>query len=208
LLGSEYAWIDDSPDPVVVTDADGVVAAVNAVFRSVFAVPDSDLGNAPVEDLIIASRYRAAYRAARRLALTTRQSLVAGPTSGFVAVQADGGEFAANLSFARTNVDPPHLATWIQDLTRDQSALTPPPSREALHERVEELAGFGTWESLANRILWSDNLFRIYGHGLLRSPHPPSMCWRTVIPTIGNGSNRPRSTCVVPAWGGIFGSDS
>jgi hypothetical protein len=59
------------------------------------------LRSAPVQDLIIASRYGAAYRAARRLALTAGQSLTAGPTSEFVAVYADGGKFTAAV---RVNV--------------------------------------------------------------------------------------------------------
>jgi PAS domain S-box-containing protein len=137
--------------------------ARNAPFARLFAISDASLRSAPVEDLIIVSRCRAAYRAARRRALTDRQSFASGPTSGFVAVHADGGEFAANLRFARTNEDPPHLATWIRDLTEDQTGLTPPSSREARYERAEELTGFGTWEWTSDRILWSDNLFRIYG---------------------------------------------
>ena len=147
----------------MVTDAEGRVVAQNAAFVRLFAISDSRLPSAPVEDLIIASRYRAAYRAARRLALTDLQSLAAGPTSGFIAIHADGGEFDANLSFAHTNEDPPHLATWIQDLTEDRTGLTSSPSRETLYERAEELAEFGTWEWTSGRILWSDNLFRIYG---------------------------------------------
>jgi PAS domain S-box-containing protein len=137
--------------------------AQNAAFAGLFAISDFGLASAPVEDLIIASRYRAAYRAARRLALTERRSFAPGPTSEFVAVHSDGGEFAANLSFARTNDDPPQLATWIRGLTEDRTGLTPTPRWKTPHERVEELAGFGSWESTSGRILWSDNLFRIYG---------------------------------------------
>jgi DNA-binding NarL/FixJ family response regulator/PAS domain-containing protein len=148
---------------VVVTDAEGRVLAQNVAFSRLFAISDSSLRSAPVEDLIIASRYRAAYRAARRLALTGRQSFAAGPTSEFIAVHADGGEFPTNLSFARTNEDPPQLATWIRGLTEDRTGLTPTPRWKTPHERVEELAGFGSWERTSGRILWSDNLFRIYG---------------------------------------------
>jgi DNA-binding CsgD family transcriptional regulator/PAS domain-containing protein len=162
-LGSQYAWITSTPRPVVVTDAEGGVLAHNASFSHVFAVPDADLWSTPVEDLIIASRYRAAYRAARRVALTDRQSLAAGPTSEFIAVHADGGEFAANLSFAHTSEDPVHVATWIRDLTEGRTGMAPRPSLETLYERAEELAGFGTWKWSDGRILWSDNLFRIYG---------------------------------------------
>jgi len=162
-LGSQYAWITGEPDPVVVTDAEGCVLAQNAAFARVFAIPDADLWSTPVEDLMIASRYRAAYRAARRLALRDRWPLIAGATSEFIAVHADRGEFAAHLSFSRTNEDPPHLATWIRDLTQDRTGETPTPSRESLPKSAEELAGFGTWEWTDRRILWSDNLFRIYG---------------------------------------------
>lgn len=108
LVGSQYAWIASTPHPVVVTDAEGCTLAQNAAFARLFAISDANLPSAPVEDLIIASRYRAAYRAARRRALIGRQSLAAGPTSEFIAIHPDGGEFAANLSFARTSKDPPH----------------------------------------------------------------------------------------------------
>jgi PAS domain S-box-containing protein len=158
-----YAWIASTPNPVVITDPEGRILAANAAFEALFAVSDSGGYDEPVEDLIIASRYRAAYRAARRLALADGPSMVAGPTSEFVAVRADGGEFAANLSFARTSEDPPHFATWIRDLTEDRRVVTQTPRRATLSERSEELAGFGSWEWTSRRILWSDNLFRIYG---------------------------------------------
>ncbi len=159
----QYAWVASTPDPVVITDPDGRVLAVNAAFEALFAISDSGGSDEPVEDLIIASRYRAVYRAARRLALARGPSVSAGPPSEFVAVRADGGEFAANLSFARTSEDPSHLATWIRDLTEDPRVLRQAPGRETLAERTEELAGFGSWELSAGRMLWSDNLFRIYG---------------------------------------------
>jgi PAS domain S-box-containing protein len=147
--------------------------AHNAPFRRLFGLSDRTLLSAPIEDLIVASRYRAAYRAARRVALSDRRSLADGPASEFIAVHADGGEFAANLRFARTDEDPPRLVTWIRDLSEDRIRLTPPPDREALYERAEELAGFGTWEWTPDRILWSDNLFRIYG--LRPAEIPPSV---------------------------------
>jgi PAS domain S-box-containing protein len=160
-----YDWIVRTPHAVVITDAEGCVLALNDAFSGVFAVSGSALPDEPIEDVIIASRYRAAYRAARRLVLTDGPSTAPGPTSEFVAVRADGGEFAANLSFARTSEDPPHLATWVRDMTDDRTVVTRAPSRETLYERTEELAGFGSWEWTpeSGQLLWSDNLFRIYG---------------------------------------------
>jgi PAS domain-containing protein len=189
---------------VVVTDAEGHVLARNAPFARLFAISDASLRSAPVEDLIIVSRCRAAYRAARRRALTDRQSFASGPTSGFVAVHADGGEFAANLRFARTNEDPPHLATWIRDLTEDQTGLTPPSSREARYERAEELTGFGTWEWTSDRILWSDNLFRIYGLRPAEITPSAEYVFAHCHPDDKKASSKPKTSWIAPAGVGTF----
>jgi PAS domain S-box-containing protein len=158
-----YDWLASSSHAGVITNAEGRVLVFNDAFGDLFAVSDSRLPEEPLEDLIIASRYRAAYRAARRLVLAAVPSIAAGPTSEFVAVRADGGEFAAELSFARINEAAPRLATWVRDLTEDRTVVTRTPKRETLFERAEELAGFGSWEWTPRRILWSANLFRIYG---------------------------------------------
>jgi PAS domain S-box-containing protein len=149
----------------VLTNAEGRVVAVNVAFERLFALAHSSLPSEPVEDLIIASRYRAAYRAARRHALTEKPSVTAGPASEFVAVRADGGEFADNLGFARTSEDPTYLVTVIRDLTEDRMVVTETLRRATLHERTEELAGFGSWDWIpgSRQLRWSDNLFRIYG---------------------------------------------
>jgi PAS domain S-box-containing protein len=158
-----HAWIVSTPHPVVITDADGRVVAVNAAFGRLFAISESPFPTEPVEDLILASRYRAAYRAARRRAVTAEPPVPFRPTGEVVAVRADGGEFAASFMLARTNDDPTHFTTWLRDLTEDRTVVTQSAGRQALYERAEELAGFGSWEWTPRRILWSDNLFRIYG---------------------------------------------
>jgi PAS domain S-box-containing protein len=162
-IESTCAWIASTPHPVVITDAKGRVLAQNAAFGRLFSVSDAGPPGDSIEDLIIASRYRAAYRAARRRALANGPAVAAGPASEFVAVHADGGEFPVNLRLAATSEDPTHVATWIRDLADDRTGMTHTPSRETLYERAEELAGFGSWEWTSDRVLWSDNLFRIYG---------------------------------------------
>jgi PAS domain S-box-containing protein len=158
-----YDWLSTTPQAGVITDADGIVLALNEAFRDLFAVVDTCLPEEPLEDLIIVSRCRAAYRAARRLVLAAGPSMPAEPTRDFVALRADGGEFAAQLTFTRIDDDTPHLATWVRDLTEDRTVVTQTSCRETLYERAEELAGFGSWEWTPRRISWSDNLFRIYG---------------------------------------------
>jgi PAS domain S-box-containing protein len=150
---------------VVITDAQGRVVAENAAFGRLFSVSvaAAGVGGDAVEDLIIVSRCRAAYRAARRRALAVGPVVAPGPASEFVAAHRDGGEFPVNLTVAVTGRDPARVATWIRDLTDDQMVMTHTPTRETLHERAEELAGLGSWEWTPGQMLWSDNLFRIYG---------------------------------------------
>jgi DNA-binding NarL/FixJ family response regulator/PAS domain-containing protein len=162
-IESTYAWIASTAHPVVITDAKGRVLAQNAAFGRLFSVLDPGLSGGSVEDLIITSRCRAAYRAARRRALEDGPAVATGPASEFVALRADGGEFPVNLRLAATSEGPTQVATWIRDLADDRMTTTRTPSRETLYERAEELAGFGTWEWTSDQILWSDNLFRIYG---------------------------------------------
>jgi PAS domain S-box-containing protein len=149
----------------VITDDAGRVLALSRAFERLFTISRSRLPSEPIEDLIIPSRFRSAYRAARRIALTNGQSPAPERTSGCVAVRADGGEFAVELSVARTSEDPPGVATWIRDVTEDQTLVGETLERAALHERAEELAGIGSWDwqPESERLVWSDNMFRLYG---------------------------------------------
>lgn len=160
-----YASIETTSLSVAITDEHGQVLEVNRSFERLFIVTRSGLPRDPIEDLVIASRYRPAYRAARRAALSETRIPDSGRTGEFIALRADGGEFAVELSVARTSEDSLKVATWIRDLTADQTVVAKTLQRAALLERAEELAGFGSWEwePETERLRWSDNLFRIYG---------------------------------------------
>jgi PAS domain S-box-containing protein len=159
------AWALTTPFPVVVTDGEGRLLVVNDAFEQLFAISQTQLPSEPIEDLIIASRFRSAYRDARRTALTGGRAPLPGSVTEFVAVRADGGEFAVNLSVARTNEHPVYVVTWIRDLTQDRALVAQTLRRAVLFERAEELAGFGSWDWTpeTERLRWSDNMFRIYG---------------------------------------------
>jgi PAS domain S-box-containing protein len=161
----QYAWIDATREPVVITDEKGRFLAANDAFERLFAITSARLASEPIEDLIIASRFRSAYRAARQTALADERPSEARHTSEFVAVRADGGEFAVALSFARANEVSGQVATWLRDLTEDHTSSTKTLRSAAMNDRTEELAGFGHWDWTpeSDRLQWSDNLFRIYG---------------------------------------------
>jgi PAS domain S-box-containing protein len=160
-----YAWVEATDRPVVVTDDTGRILALNDSFGELFTIDGSRLPTEPVEDLIVPSRFRSAYRAARERALSDGLSPAAGTINNFTAVRADGGEFSVELNISRPGSDPPQIATWIRDLTEDRTLVAQTLGRASLHNRTEELAGFGSWEwrPESAQLLWSDNMFRIYG---------------------------------------------
>lgn len=161
----QYAWIDATLEPVVITDETGRFLAANDAFERLFALTGARLASEPVEDLIIASRFRSAYRAARQAALNDDRLSVARHTSEFVAVGADGGDFAVELSFTCTSEAPVQVAIRIRDLAEGGTSLKKTLRSVSLNDRTEELAGFGHWDWTpeSERLRWSDNLFRIYG---------------------------------------------
>jgi PAS domain-containing protein len=162
-IESRYAWIARTPDPVVITDAEGRVLAANDAFGRLFS-SGSELRpyEDPVEDLIIASRYRAAYRAARRRALaagpavSAGPAVAAGPAGGFVAVRRDAGEFPVNLTLATTSEDPTHVATWVRDLTDDRRIIDP---HTDARDSVRASGGAG-WIRELGMDCWSDAVVR------------------------------------------------
>jgi PAS domain-containing protein len=146
-------------------DEDGRLLAVNSAFENLFDIAGSRLPSEPAEDLIIAPRFRAGYRAARRAALAERRLAASRRPVEFVALSADGSEFDIELSIAFVSVNGGQVATWIRDLTEDRTSVVKTLRRAALLERAEELAGLGSWEwePHTGELQFSDNLFRIFG---------------------------------------------
>jgi PAS domain S-box-containing protein len=160
-----YEWLQATPESVVVTDGDGRVLAVNTAFERLFGVTGSSILGEPIEELIIPSRFRSAYRARRRMVLADGPARAFARTDEYSALRADGGEFAVELKLARTHGDPPEVGTWIRDLTEDRAYVAQTLHRAALHESAEALAGIGSWgwEHDSSHLRWSDNMFRILG---------------------------------------------
>ncbi|HEX4564803.1 MAG TPA: LuxR C-terminal-related transcriptional regulator [Solirubrobacteraceae bacterium] len=145
------------------TDDDGRVVETDAAFERVFGFSPANSAGAPLDELVIAPRFRAAYRAMLRDAAGD----AAGPdhrTSEFSVVRADGGELPVHLSIWRTREDPARVTTRVS--AADESEVTHSGSPDgALQRRIEELAGIGTWELEhgTGKLRWSENLFRLLG---------------------------------------------
>jgi len=144
-----------------VTDSDGRVLEVDAAFERVFELKLADARGTPLAELIIAPRFRAAYRA------SLREAADGGPspqrTSEFSVVGADGGEFPVELSISREVAS--RVATRVTVLGALETIDANASRGSALQRQIEKLAGIGSWEfdQHTRALEWSENLFRLLG---------------------------------------------
>jgi PAS domain S-box-containing protein len=164
--GSLEPKSEEPEEALVITDEEGRVLEVNRAFVRLFGLTLADTQDEPVGDLIFPPRLRAAYRARRRQALSGGPFSGASRTGDFSGLLRDGGEFSIELSIAQTGEDPPRVATRIRAITgADMGATSMSDRRSALAGRMEQLAGFGSWECVpaTGELFWSENLFRLCG---------------------------------------------
>ncbi len=156
---------DDTSRALVISDEEGHVIEVDRGFERLFGLTNADVQGKMVAELIIPPRFRAAYRARRREAVRDGASTPPRRTREFSGLRPDGGEFPVELSIAQTSEDPRRVTTWIKVPNDSQQAVAITRRRLALHERVEELVGVGSWECVpaTGELFWSDNMFRLYG---------------------------------------------
>lgn len=151
-------------DATVLTDDDGRVARTDAAFERVFGLSSAGCAGASLAELIIAPRFRAAYRMLVRDA--ARDGVAPSRHTGeFSALCADGAELRVHVSLARTREDPGHVTTRVCvsgefEVTRSNGTADAP-----LRKRTEELAGIGTWqlEHHTGSLEWSENLYSLIG---------------------------------------------
>jgi len=145
-----------------VTDTEGQVLELDEAFEQVFGVKLADARGMPLAELIIAPRFRAAYRASLRQATNMGASPHVQRTTEFSVLDADGDEFPVELSISSDN--PSRIATRVSVPGALETLDANGARGSPLHRQIEELAGIGSWEFDHTRALeWSENLFRLLG---------------------------------------------
>jgi len=111
-----------SPDSILVTDAQGVLRAVNARTAEVFGYLPDELIGQPVE-VLLPERFRARHRAHREsysAHLPTRQM---GAEVNLFALRKDGSEFPADIMLKPTDTDfGPMVVAFVRDVTEQRAA--------------------------------------------------------------------------------------
>ena len=148
---------DANPDPVVVTDAAGLVVLFNEKAREALGYGEELTGLSG--DVLLAQEN------AELLAPTTTWTTVAAGRAILVR-RKDGSEFRADVARgALTWNDGPATVTTLRDVTSRWLLDARLKEQQDQLAQAEAIANLGSWEwDLASgRVTWSDELFRIHG---------------------------------------------
>jgi PAS domain S-box-containing protein len=152
-------------DAVITIDQDGRVVDLNPAAEALFGYARPAILGETLAELIIPPPLRQAHREAVRGLAEGGPPRILGQRVAMTAMRADGSEFPIELTVTRTAEDPPRFTAWIRDLAERRAAESRAERREQMLNHAEELARIGSWEWVPSReeLLWSDNLFRLFG---------------------------------------------
>ena len=150
------AVLESAPDAVITVDHRGRVLLINEAAERRFDIDRADTLGRPVERLAI--QHGSPWDELAKL-LAGEPSDTVEPIV-LAARAPDRREQAVEVAVTRAG-DPPYITAWVRERRDDTGGHV----REALLEAAEELADVGSWDwtPAESRLLWSDNLFRIYG---------------------------------------------
>ena len=151
--------LDAAPDALVITDGEGSVVWLNRAAERLFGYERSAAEGREVAELIVPEDLREADRAGIRRVAAGGPVRILGQRVEFPALRADGSEFPVELTVTRSSDSPVRFTAWIRELA------SPGERSSTLLERAEQAAGLGCWDWDVERdeLLWSDNLYRIFG---------------------------------------------
>jgi DNA-binding CsgD family transcriptional regulator/PAS domain-containing protein len=179
--------LEVAPDGVLAIDRHGLVSYANGSAEEIFHLGRHELVGWPLTRLV--DMPPGALRGGRTVDVTARRS--------------DGAEVPVRVVVTRTDELPPRWIAWVRDLSGEIIPDSGWARREALFNSAEVVAHMGSWELAAEsgELLWSDNLYRIYGYEPGAVTSAPELVFEVTHP---DDEERVRSTVARLADTGVM----
>lgn len=153
------------PDALLVAGEDGRILRANAAAERLFAYSEQQLLAMTVEDLM-PERFRHRHAAARNQAVAAAAARPMGPRSQFVILTGDGREVPVDIGLNYSRQDGRvHTLVSLRDSSELRQLETRLREQQEVFETAQAIAHVGSWDWQIsdNTLLWSDEVYRIFG---------------------------------------------
>ncbi|MBC8770580.1 PAS domain S-box protein [Arenibacter sp. BSSL-BM3] len=158
--------LEHAPDAVVSINEEGEIISWNPEAEHIFGWKKNEVIGKNLTETIIPERYRVRHKQGMEHYLKTGDGPILNKPIEVFAVKKNHEEFPIELKISATNINDTEIFIgFIRDITvRRQFEENIKKKTNQLME-AQKLAHIGSWEwdVLANKIEWSDELYRIYG---------------------------------------------
>ena len=158
--------LETANESYISMNADGAITEWNECAESTFGWLRHEVLGRPLAEVLVPARYREAHQRGVERFLATGQGKVVGTTVELSALHRDGHELPIELAIWAFDEG----AEWtFNALIRDISVRKDAEERLKASERrlaeAQKVIGVGSWEwdTLADSVVWSDELYRIFG---------------------------------------------
>jgi PAS domain S-box-containing protein len=159
------AILDSALDCIVTIDHQGRITDFNPAAERTFGYRHDEVMGRLLANVIIPPALRDRHRLGLARYLATGETQMMGRRIEMTAIRADGGEFPAELTIARTLIDgPPSFTGYLRDISerkRAEEELRRSNAHLAEAQRLS-LTGSFTWNVSTDEHYWSDEVYRIF----------------------------------------------
>lgn len=161
------AIFEAAPDAVITIDHRGFITNWNVEAETMFGWKKEEAIGKTLPDTIIPERYRKAHINGLNHFLKTGEGRVLNKPIEIHAIKKDNSEFPIELKISTSEAEnkQPVFIGFVRDITsrRQNEELLKKQTSQLIE--AQQLAHIGNWEwdVAANKIEWSDELYRIYG---------------------------------------------
>ncbi len=164
--GQMEALFQFAPDAIVSIDSHGKILSWNPEAEHIFGWAEKEVIGKTLTETIIPDRYAVQHNNGMEHYITTGEEAVLNKLIEVFAVHKTKREFPIELKISTTNLNGQNIFFgFIRDITKRKHSEEIIKNKTNQLIEAQELAHIGSWEwdVRANKIDWSDELYRIFG---------------------------------------------